>query len=63
VKTIARQCAYCNQPLPAWKASNGRFYCNEFCAWDGETAARRQIATPPVAPTLVQPVSQEQASR
>ena len=59
MKTILRQCAYCNQPLPSWKASNGRFYCNEFCAWDGEAAAKRHMPAPSVVPSLVQAVPQD----
>jgi hypothetical protein len=61
VKTILRQCAYCKQPLPAWKAGNGWFYCNEFCAWDGEAAARRSVPAPPVVPSLVLAVTHESA--
>jgi hypothetical protein len=61
VKTILRQCAYCNQPSPAWKAGNGRFYCNEFCAWDGEAAARRHTPAPSVVPSLVLTVTHESA--
>jgi hypothetical protein len=36
--TVLPQCPTCNQPLPthAWKGGDRRFYCNEFCASDGE---------------------------
>ena len=61
MKTILRQCAYCNQPLTLGKVSNDRFYCNEFCAWDGEAAARRRVAAPSVAPSLVQVVPHDSA--
>ena len=34
-------CPFCKNPLTPWyqwKASDGRFYCNEFCADAGETS-------------------------
>ena len=34
-------CPFCKNPLTPWyqwKASDGRFYCNEFCADAGDTA-------------------------
>lgn len=33
-------CAFCGNPLrpsTEWKASNGRFYCSEYCADAGDT--------------------------
>jgi hypothetical protein len=33
-------CPFCKNPLTPWyqwKASDGRFYCNEYCADAGET--------------------------
>ena len=35
-------CPFCKNPLTPWfqwKASDGRLYCNEFCADAGETVA------------------------
>jgi hypothetical protein len=35
-------CPFCKNPLTPWyqwKASDGRLYCNEFCADAGETTA------------------------
>ena len=40
-------CPFCKNPLTPWdqwKASDGRLYCNEFCADAGETVAK---FTPP----------------
>jgi hypothetical protein len=37
-----RNCAFCKNPLrptAEWKGSDGRFYCNEFCADAGEDQA------------------------
>jgi hypothetical protein len=38
-------CAFCQKPLPVvdgqlrpWRAPNGAFFCNEFCADDAEEA-------------------------
>ena len=38
-------CAFCGRPLPVingqlqpWRAANGLFFCNEFCADDAEEA-------------------------
>jgi hypothetical protein len=38
-------CAFCVKPLPVvngqlqpWRAANGMFFCNEFCADDAEEA-------------------------
>jgi hypothetical protein len=38
-------CAFCVKPLPIvngelqpWRAANGQFFCNEFCADDAEEA-------------------------
>ena len=40
---ITTCCAFCSKLLPIvngqvqpWRASNGQFYCNEFCADDAE---------------------------
>jgi hypothetical protein len=40
---ITTCCAFCGKPLPTvngqvqpWRASNGQFFCNEFCADDAE---------------------------
>jgi hypothetical protein len=41
-------CAFCRNPLnplSEWKASDGQFYCSEFCADAGESA-RTLIARP-----------------
>lgn len=49
-------CPFCKNPLTPWhqwKASDGRLYCNEFCADAGE-------ATAPFAPVTVQ--SQDRAA-
>lgn len=43
-KTItAACCAFCSKPLPLvngivqpWRATDGQFFCNEFCADDAE---------------------------
>ena len=45
--TVLPQCPTCNQPLSAhaWKAGDRRFYCNEFCASDGEAVAPEAIRT------------------
>jgi len=39
----AANCVFCRKPLPVvngrlqpWRASNGLFFCNEFCADDAE---------------------------
>ncbi len=41
-------CAFCLKPLPVvdgrtqpWRAPNGTFFCNEFCADDAEEASFR----------------------
>jgi hypothetical protein len=41
----ATRCAFCVKPLPTvngelqpWRAPNGLFFCNEFCADDSEEA-------------------------
>ena len=41
----ATSCAFCARPLPIvngqlqpWRAANGLFFCNEFCADDAEEA-------------------------
>jgi hypothetical protein len=42
----ATRCAFCRKALPVvngqpqpWRASNGQFFCNEFCADDAEEAS------------------------
>jgi hypothetical protein len=42
---VAACCAFCIKPLPIangelqpWRAANGLFFCNEFCADDDEEA-------------------------
>jgi hypothetical protein len=44
--TNAAACAFCAKPLPIvngelqpWRAANGQFFCNEFCADDAEAAS------------------------
>lgn len=33
-----KACAYCQQPFTdhAWRGSDGKYYCNEFCEEGGE---------------------------
>jgi hypothetical protein len=52
-------CAFCQQPLDvlAWKGSDQRFYCNEFCASDADDAAL--ALTSAAAATLVPDVTPE----
>lgn len=41
-------CAFCRnplKPLSEWKASDGQFYCSEFCADAGESV-RSLVARP-----------------
>ena len=48
---MRNSCPFCKNPLTPWyqwKASDGRFYCNEFCADAGETVE----FTPSAAPSL-----------
>jgi hypothetical protein len=40
---VTTRCAFCGKSLPMvngqmhpWRASNGQFFCNEFCADDAE---------------------------
>ena len=52
-------CPFCKNPLTPWyqwKASDGRLYCNEFCADAGETtvefhAVSRRISGSPAPRT------------
>jgi hypothetical protein len=51
-------CAFCHNPLTPlteWKASDGGFYCNEFCADAGEInapslATAREVAAGALGP-------------
>lgn len=43
-------CAFCRKPLPVlngelqpWRAPNGQFFCNEFCADDAEEVQFRRF--------------------
>jgi hypothetical protein len=45
----AARCAFCGKRLPVvngepqpWRASNGQFFCNEFCADDAEEVRFRR---------------------
>jgi hypothetical protein len=52
-------CPFCKNPLTPWnqwKASDGRLYCNEFCADAGETIGDFTSAPAPA-------VSQERPAR
>jgi hypothetical protein len=46
-------CAFCRKPLPAvngqvqpWRAADGAFFCNEFCADDAEEARFQRRGKP-----------------
>jgi hypothetical protein len=45
-RALPTACAHCGQPFPmfnaliqCWRSSDGRYFCNEFCADDAEEAA------------------------
>jgi hypothetical protein len=48
-KELAACCAFCAKPLPIvngevqpWRATDGQFFCNEFCADDAEEVRFRR---------------------
>jgi hypothetical protein len=48
-KDLAACCAFCGKPLPIvngevqpWRATDGQFFCNEFCADDAEEVRFRR---------------------
>jgi hypothetical protein len=50
-----RNCSFCKNPLRPgmeWKGSDGRFYCNEFCADAGEDQIVHVPKLPEMTPTL-----------
>jgi hypothetical protein len=50
-----RNCPFCKNPLTPgmeWKGSDGRFYCNEFCADAGEDQIVHVPKLPEMTPTL-----------
>jgi hypothetical protein len=55
-------CAFCRKPLPVvngvaqpWRAPNGQFFCNEFCADDAEEANFQQHLGRRTAARVVRP--------